>query len=252
VTKKRLTGQIDRSGGRNSAAEDLTGGRNDAEVSVKLVLFQQSREHRVTSRSFRVKFVLVGGLAAIAHGAATLTGDVDICYARDVENLQRLAHALAPFHPRLRGVPPDLPFRLDVSTLRAGLNFTLTTDLADLDLLGEVLGLGAYDAVHAVAEEIEVYRLPCLVLTLEGLIRAKDYGTKPLPHRMTERVIASGAKQSLPETEIASSSATPRNDRRLLCGPGVLSQSPKRAAGRPKDLRALHELEALVALKQKG
>ena len=146
----------------------------------------------------RVKFVLVGGLAAVAHGAATLTGDVDVCYARDQENLERLTQALALFHPRLRGAPPDLPFRLDLPTLRAGLNFTLTTDLADLDLLGEILGLGTYDAVYAVAEEIEVYGLPCFVLTLEGLIRAK------------------------------------------------------RAAGRPKDLRALHELEALLALKQKG
>lgn len=144
----------------------------------------------------RVKFVLIGGLAAIAHGATTLTGDIDICYARDQENLEHLAQALAPFHPRLRGVPPDLPFRLDLPTLRAGLNFTLTTDLADLDLLGEVLGLGTYEAVRAVAEEIEVYGFPCLVLTLEGLIRAK------------------------------------------------------RATGRPKDLRALHELEALLELKQ--
>jgi predicted nucleotidyltransferase len=151
-----------------------------------------------TLHAARVKFVLIGGLAAIAHGAATLTGDVDICYARDRQNLERLVQALAPFHPRLRGVPPDLPFRLDLPTLRAGLNFTLTTDLADLDLMGEVLGLGAYDAVSAVAEEIEVYGFPCSVLTLEGLIRAK------------------------------------------------------RAAGRPKDLRALHELEALETLKQKG
>ena len=146
----------------------------------------------------RVKFVLVGGLAAVAHGAATLTGDIDVCYARDQGNLERLVQALAPFHPRLRGVPPDLPFRLDSPTLRAGLNFTLTTDLADLDLLGEILGLGTYDTVQAVAEEIEVYGLPCFVLTLEGLIRAK------------------------------------------------------RAAGRPKDLRALHELEALLALKRKS
>ncbi len=144
----------------------------------------------------RVKFVLIGGLAAVAHGAATLTGDIDICYARDRENLVHLVRALTPFHPRLRGVPPDLPFRLDLPTLRAGLNFTLTTDLADLDLLGEVLGLGAYEAVRAVAEELEVYGFPCLVLTLEGLIRAK------------------------------------------------------RATGRPKDLRALHELEALLELKQ--
>lgn len=150
-----------------------------------------------TLHTAKVKFVLIGGLAAIAHGAATLTGDVDICYARDMQNLERLVQALAPFHPRLRGVPPDLPFRLDLPTLRAGLNFTLTTDLADLDLMGEVFGLGAYDAVYAVAEEIEVYEIPCFVLTLEGLIRAK------------------------------------------------------RAAGRPKDLRALHELEALETLKQK-
>ena len=35
-----------------------------------------------------VKFVLVGGLAMVAHGAVTLTGDVDICYARDPENLE--------------------------------------------------------------------------------------------------------------------------------------------------------------------
>jgi hypothetical protein len=144
----------------------------------------------------RVKFVLIGGLAAISHGAATLTGDIDVCYARDRENLEKLVQALAPFHPRLRGVPPDLPFQLDLPTLRAGLNFTLTTDLADIDLFGEVIGLGTYEAVCAVAEEIEVYGFPCLVLTLEGLIRAK------------------------------------------------------RATGRPKDLRALHELEALRELKQ--
>ncbi len=56
-----------------------------------------------------VKFVLGGGLAMVAHAAATLTGDVDVCYARDPENLERLAQALAPFHPRLRGAPPDLP-----------------------------------------------------------------------------------------------------------------------------------------------
>ena len=143
-----------------------------------------------------VKFVLIGGLAAIAHGAETVTGDVDICYARGRDNLERLVQALAPFHPRLRGVPPDLPFRLDVPTLRAGLNFTLTTDLADLDLLGEVLGLGGYDAVYTDSEEIEISGLRYSVITLEGLIRAK------------------------------------------------------RAAGRPKDLRALYELEALRTLRQ--
>ncbi len=72
-----------------------------------------------------VEFVLVGGLAAIAHGSARLTQDVDIVYARDEENLERLAGSLAPLQPYLRGAPAGLPFRWDAATLRHGLNFTL-------------------------------------------------------------------------------------------------------------------------------
>ena len=46
------------------------------------------------------------------------------------------------YQPYLRGAPPGLPFRWDDRTLKAGLNFTLTTTLGDLDLLGEVAGGG--------------------------------------------------------------------------------------------------------------
>jgi hypothetical protein len=76
-----------------------------------------------------VRFVLVGGVAATVHGSARLTQDVDIVYSRDPENLKRLALALAPLGPYLRGAPPGLPFRLDEGTLAAGLNFTLTTSV---------------------------------------------------------------------------------------------------------------------------
>ena len=79
-----------------------------------------------------VRFVLVGGVAATLHGSARLTQDVDIVYARDPENLARIARALAPLHPYLRGVPAGLPFRLDEQTLAAGLNFTLTTSAGDI------------------------------------------------------------------------------------------------------------------------
>jgi hypothetical protein len=89
-----------------------------------------------------VEFVIIGGMAAVAHGSAYLTVDLDLCYSRQKENLEKLAQALAPFHPLLRGVPTDLPFSLDLSAFKSGLNFTLTTDLGDLDLLGEVAGLG--------------------------------------------------------------------------------------------------------------
>jgi hypothetical protein len=112
-------------------------------------------------------------MAAVAHGSAYLTVDLDLCYSRKKENLEKLAQALVPFHPSLRGAPPDLPFSLDVSALKSGLNFTLTTDLGDLDLLGEVTGLGGYAEVLSFSEEMEIFGMRCRVLTLEGLIKNK-------------------------------------------------------------------------------
>ncbi len=90
----------------------------------------------------RVRFVIVGGLAVTIHGSSYVTFDLDFCYARDRENLSRLAQALGPYRPRLRSAPAGLPFRFDEDTLSAGLNFTLTTDVGDIDLMGDVAGVG--------------------------------------------------------------------------------------------------------------
>jgi len=65
-----------------------------------------------------VRFVIIGGVAATIHGSARLTSDLDVVYARDRENLERLVAALQPLDPYLRGAPPGLPFRFDVETLR--------------------------------------------------------------------------------------------------------------------------------------
>jgi hypothetical protein len=59
------------------------------------------------------------------------------------DRLGRLVDALAPHHPYLRGAPPGLPFQWDTATLARGLNFTLTTSLGDIDLLGEITGGGS-------------------------------------------------------------------------------------------------------------
>lgn len=120
-----------------------------------------------------VALVIIGGAAAVLQGSAYVTADFDLCYSRTKENLEKLARALAPFHPSLRGAPPDLPFCLDVAALRSGLNFTLTTDLGDLDILGEVTGLGGYQEALAFSEEMEIFGITCKVLTLEGLIKNK-------------------------------------------------------------------------------
>jgi len=92
-----------------------------------------------------VEFILVGGAAATAHGSARLTFDLDIVYRRTPENVQRLVSALAPHSPYLRGAPPGLPFLWDHATVNRGLNFTLTTQLGDIDLLGEITAGGNYN-----------------------------------------------------------------------------------------------------------
>jgi len=71
-----------------------------------------------------VEFMVIGGQAAVLHGSPVPTFDVDFCYRRTAENLQRLAQALQELHPTLRGAPPDLPFLLDAQSLALGANFT--------------------------------------------------------------------------------------------------------------------------------
>jgi len=126
-----------------------------------------------------VRFAVIGGVALIARGVQRSTADLDVAYARDRDNLKRLAGALAELHPRLRGVPADLPFTLDEATLRSGLNFTLDTTDGPLDLFGEVPGLGSFDQVDAASSELEIAGLRVLVLTVEGLERAKRAAGRP-------------------------------------------------------------------------
>lgn len=124
-------------------------------------------------QAHKVEFIVIGGLAMIAHGSAHITRDLDICYRRTPDNLAALAASLASASPYLRGVPPGLPFRLDVPTLQAGLNFTLKTTHGDLDILGEVSGVGNYDQVLAQSVERTMFDLPIRFLSIDGLIAAK-------------------------------------------------------------------------------
>jgi predicted nucleotidyltransferase len=145
-----------------------------------------------------VDFIVVGGAAAIAHGSARLTLDLDVVYARTAVNIERLAAALAPHDPYLRGAPRGLPFKWEVETIRRGLNFTLTTSFGDLDLLGEIAGGGDYQALLPHSALLSVFGVACRCLSLERLIHVK------------------------------------------------------RAAGRPKDLEAIAELEALKEERDKS
>jgi hypothetical protein len=120
-----------------------------------------------------VEFVVIGGVSAIIHGSSYVTFDLDICYCRKPSNLHSLAAALRPFHPRLRGLPPDLPFVWDERTLCNGTIFTLDTDLGEIDLLAEVAGVGGYDEAVTGSITVTAYGRQVRTLDLPSLIRAK-------------------------------------------------------------------------------
>jgi predicted nucleotidyltransferase len=145
-----------------------------------------------------VEFIVVGGVAASAHGSARSTRDLDIVYRRTADNIRRLVSALHPFHPYLRGAPPGLPFLWEDRTIKAGLNFTLQTDIGEIDLLGEVTGGGGYDDLVDDCIRVQAFGFECQCLGLPKLIHVK------------------------------------------------------RAAGRPRDLEVIAELEAILEEKQRG
>ncbi len=126
-----------------------------------------------------VEYIIIGGVAATVHGSSRLTQDVDVCYARTDANLERVVRALRPLKPWLRGAPRGLPFKWSADTLRAGLNFTLTTTAGDIDLLGEVTGGGTYDDLidHTIDVTLFAHRTKCL--NLEWLIATKRAAGRP-------------------------------------------------------------------------
>jgi hypothetical protein len=129
----------------------------------------------------RVRFVAIGGFASQLHGSPSLTGDTDVCYARDVKNLERLALALRDLKASLRGAPKDLPFKLDAPTLEAGDHFTFDTTAGALDVLGHPSGIpGGYEELERAAAEMEIAPgLAVLVASIDDLIRMKRAAGRP-------------------------------------------------------------------------
>lgn len=126
-----------------------------------------------------VEFIVVGGAAATAHGSARLTAAIDIVYRRTEDNIRRLADALAAHKPYPRGAPSGLPFQWDRDTIERGLNFTLTTQLGDIDLLGEITGGGGYADLLPHSVPLRVFGMDCHCLGLKRLIEVKRAVGRP-------------------------------------------------------------------------
>jgi hypothetical protein len=122
----------------------------------------------------RIDFVVVGGFAAVAHGASLLTQDLDICCPFTKEHLLRLQQALSDLHPFHRLTPARIPLALTHDNLTDLKNLYLMTTWGQLDCLSTIKGVGDFAAVHAHSIEIPLPFGSCRVLNLEALIQAKQ------------------------------------------------------------------------------
>jgi hypothetical protein len=127
-----------------------------------------------------VDFVLIGGIAAVVRGSARPSFDLDIAYARDRANLERLAAALEELGARLRGAPADVPFQLDADTLERGSHFTFQTRFGSLDLLHDPDGAPSYAELARGAGPPEVVEgHPIRVASIDHLIAMKEASRRP-------------------------------------------------------------------------
>jgi len=132
-----------------------------------------------------VRYVLIGGLAAVLHGSPLPTVDADICPSAEPQNLERLAAALAELEARIR--TPDtaegVPFPHEAGFLMNVQLLNLMTRCGDLDIAFQPAGTGGFSdlATRAVNVTIRGYAVP--VAALEDVIRSKEAANRPKDQR---------------------------------------------------------------------
>jgi predicted nucleotidyltransferase len=125
------------------------------------------------------RFVVVGGFGAVSFGSSLVTRDVDVACDLSPENLLRVWQALQGLNPVHRMTPDRLPFTRDQAGRGDWNKLYLTTDLGQLDLLGEVKGIGGFEQCLANSESIPLGGTEIRVLTLDAMIRSKRAMGRP-------------------------------------------------------------------------
>ncbi len=123
-----------------------------------------------------VRYVLIGGLAAVLHGSAHVTTDVDVVPEEALRNLERLSAALKELDARVRvaGEPDGVPFDHSAESLARVRVWNLQTTKGDLDIIFEPSGTRGYDDLHRDVVHMRVRGLDVPVASLADVIRSKE------------------------------------------------------------------------------
>ena len=142
-----------------------------------------------------VDFVVVGGLAGMAHGSSYPSFDLDVAYARDTANLERMVAVLRELDVKLTNAPPDLPFQVDARTLESGANFTFDTEHGRFDILGDIEGVRSYDELRSAASIARIEGVEVRISSIDHLIAMKRAANRPKDRFMLEDYIAIADEQ---------------------------------------------------------
>lgn len=142
-----------------------------------------------------VDFVVIGGLAGMAHGSSYPSFDLDIAYARDRDNLERLAGVLQGLDVELANAPADLPFIADARTLENGANFTFVTRHGRFDILGHFPGVNDYAQLRAHSTVAPIEGVDAPIASIDHLIAMKRAANRPKDQRMLEDYIVIADEQ---------------------------------------------------------
>lgn len=125
------------------------------------------------------RFVIVGGFCAVSLGSSLVTRDVDVACDLAPENLVRVWQALEELTPVHRMTADRRPFTREQAESGGLKDLYLATALGQLDLLGEVKGIGGFDACLEHSEPIPIGTAEIRALTLDALITAKRAMGRP-------------------------------------------------------------------------
>lgn len=126
-----------------------------------------------------VDFVLVGGMAAQAHGNTRMTNDVDVIPAPDRQNLERLADALRVLEARVLN-PGHEDLEIDAAMLPRATIWQLSTPHGDIDVLHDAPGASPYPQLRERALVIALGALRIPVAGRDDLIRMKLARGRPI------------------------------------------------------------------------